>query len=49
MVFGTEMSDKLIAEQLTAYGVFCTGFRAYRLQLLVLASSQGVSARPFGA
>jgi hypothetical protein len=33
MLFGKEISKKLEAYQLTAYGVFCTGFRAYRLSL----------------
>jgi hypothetical protein len=33
MPFDAEISEKLIAYQLTAYGVFCPGFRAYRLQL----------------
>jgi hypothetical protein len=34
MVFASSDQRKLVAETLTAYTVFCTGFRAYRLELL---------------
>jgi hypothetical protein len=44
MSFGEAISEKLTAYQLGAYGVFCTGFRAYGLQL---TARQNTFTMPF--